>query len=75
MSYRDPQVIDGSHVDQNKLIRLLEAVYGKDDEGNNKFRVEVRFCLWYYPSPNVLTAVVEAEPVQNLPEGWVCDST
>jgi hypothetical protein len=41
MSHKDPQVIDGSHVDQTKLIRLLEAVYGKDDEGKNNFHVEV----------------------------------
>jgi hypothetical protein len=45
MSHRDPQVIDGSYLDQTKLIRLLEAVYGKDDDGNNKFRVEVRFTF------------------------------
>lgn len=52
MSHKEPQVIDGSHLDQTKLIRLLEAVYGKDGDGNNKFRVEVHFIITKLPHAN-----------------------
>jgi hypothetical protein len=38
-----PQIIEGQYLDQQKLMRLLKHVYGASDEGQNRFRVEVRF--------------------------------
>jgi len=62
MSHKDPQVIDGSHVDQTKLIRLLEAVYGKDDEGKNNFHVELRLNRYkIYPKEEFTTQLTEKQ--------------
>jgi len=40
------QIIDGQHVDQRKLIRLLQQTYGQK-EGENNFRVEAWTTLNY----------------------------
>lgn len=36
-------VIEGHDVDQQKLLNLLRYVYGTTDDGENNFRVEVRY--------------------------------
>ncbi|KIM97295.1 hypothetical protein OIDMADRAFT_20488 [Oidiodendron maius Zn] len=35
------QIIEGQHVDQQKLMTMLKSIYGTSD-GRNNFRVELR---------------------------------
>ncbi|KAH8590925.1 hypothetical protein B0O99DRAFT_285338 [Bisporella sp. PMI_857] len=40
MDFSDPQIIDGQHLDQHRLVKLLQRVYGTSLEGRNNFKVE-----------------------------------
>jgi hypothetical protein len=40
----DPkQIIEGQNLDRQKFLSLLKEVYGTSNEGENNFRVEVRY--------------------------------
>ncbi|OCK73673.1 hypothetical protein K432DRAFT_430468 [Lepidopterella palustris CBS 459.81] len=56
------QIIEGQYLDPQKLIRLLEEVYGTSSEGKNNFRVELRLNRYkIYHSQNVTDAGVLTE--------------
>ena len=45
------QVIENKYLDPHKLMRLLKAVYGTSNEGDNNFRVEV--SKFFLEDPNI----------------------
>ena len=43
MAINEPfQIIEGHNLDPQKLVNLLQSVYGTSNDGEHKFRVEVR---------------------------------
>ncbi|KAF7954190.1 hypothetical protein EAE96_005321 [Botrytis aclada] len=64
--YSSPQVIDGHYVDPQKLISLLQRVYGTVD-GNNNFRVELRLNRYkiYRPSDDDNVQTLTEEQIQD----------
>ena len=69
-TYKAPQIIEGQYLDQQKLMCLLKNVYGTSEEGQNKFRVEVRspgVPILSILAADTITLTVALKPVQNIP--------
>jgi len=61
-----PQIIDGQYLDQHKLMRLLKDVYGTSNEGQNRFRVELRLNRYkIYPTENANHLALTEDQIQD----------
>jgi len=66
-SYTDaPQIIEGQYVDQQKLMRLLKEIYGASEEGENRFKVELRLNRYkIYPAEDAKHLVLTEDQIRD----------
>jgi len=61
-SEKPVQIIEAHNLDQHKLLRLLQAIYGPADGEESKFRVELRLNRYkIYLSEDVPTNSILSE--------------
>jgi hypothetical protein len=67
MASTPTQIIEGQYLDQQKLMALLQYVYGTS-EGKNNFRVEVNYNTSQQSLADIMDTA-QTQPVQDLPLG------